>query len=201
MVALAVAYVACVGAIAFAAWIGPQLEELALREAGDASTAQEREDCAACAEETKKVCGSGACRFGQWGCCDSAFCDAVDRSLVRRNIVISQPGLHGLPFMGPEGCVVPAHLRPLCSLYSCNTVDVSRLPVEGVSEEEAERFEQTYWRARRGGFVAKLYEETSTAKATALPIAGDYVECWVPATPRPVKDEEGICLPRAGRTQ
>lgn len=55
-------------------------------------------------------------------CCNPMYCEGaqrfaleewgVDLELLRMNHPI-------LPFMGSQGCVISPHLRPLCSLHTC----------------------------------------------------------------------------------
>ena len=52
-------------------------------------------------------------------CCDSVFCAVVDDHLNQVGIKISKTDNPSLPFMGPDGCVVPPELRPFCSTYVC----------------------------------------------------------------------------------
>lgn len=54
-------------------------------------------------------------------CCDRLFCEmarlwAKDVWGVR----LRDTGHPRVPFMGPLGCTVSPHLRPLCSIYSCH---------------------------------------------------------------------------------
>ncbi len=71
------------------------------------------------------VCGSGLCPAGRWSCCDRAFCEGTQRGL-------SAVGLEGVaefdedsevPYLGEQGCRVPSHLRPTCSIYVCGILD------------------------------------------------------------------------------
>lgn len=52
-------------------------------------------------------------------CCSRAQCDDTRRfAMDTFGIALEETG-HALPFMGPNGCVVPAHLRPICSVHVC----------------------------------------------------------------------------------
>jgi hypothetical protein len=42
-----------------------------------------------------------------------------------------------LPFMGPTGCVVPAHLRPCCTLHTC---DINGIGCKRGDPEWTERY-------------------------------------------------------------
>jgi hypothetical protein len=53
-------------------------------------------------------------------CCDSMYCEiareyAKDEFGVDLTAVSDGP----LPYMGPSGCVVAPHLRPLCTMHTC----------------------------------------------------------------------------------
>lgn len=65
------------------------------------------------------ICESGACIFGKHGCCDRVFCDAVRRGVTKLGYDVEWREDQRLPYMGPEGCRVPPHLRPACSWYVC----------------------------------------------------------------------------------
>lgn len=120
---------------------------------------------------TKKLCGSGACDAGRWGCCDRAFCAGIRDSLALHGIEFPWDDEATLPYLGTEGCVVPPHLRPACALYSCDRVDYSRLDQAPWTIEEAEAvdasievieqdpFSWELFKALRGIKVIKEIEE------------------------------------------
>lgn len=68
---------------------------------------------------TRQAC-DGCDHEGKWHrCCGTIFCEQVKKDLDATGIEIERPGPVGLPYMGPNGCVVPPHLRPVCTGYVC----------------------------------------------------------------------------------
>lgn len=62
-------------------------------------------------------------------CCAKEFCDmAADYAEKQWGETLQPTGHPTLPFMGPTGCVVAPHLRPICALHTCeiNSVGVKR---------------------------------------------------------------------------
>lgn len=56
----------------------------------------------------------------KYSCCSPEYCEMARDYAKEEWGVELQPTTHDrLPFMGPTGCVVPAHLRPLCTLHNC----------------------------------------------------------------------------------
>jgi len=66
------------------------------------------------ADLTRPKCGE--CR-SPMSCCDPMYCDMADEISLGK---IAKTGHPTLKFMGPGGCVVPPHLRPLCTLHVCS---------------------------------------------------------------------------------
>lgn len=72
----------------------------------------------ALADHTYPVCAS-ECNIPQ-SCCDSMYCDITKQWAKEQYGVELTPTQHPtLPFMGPHGCIVEPHLRPLCTLHVC----------------------------------------------------------------------------------
>src|SRR3989304_1185347 len=71
------------------------------------------------ADHTRPECAQ--CRI-PYSCCDAMYCEWA-RSFARAHGVDLKdtgfPNPKDLPFIGPEGCVVPPHLRPICSVHAC----------------------------------------------------------------------------------
>lgn len=54
-------------------------------------------------------------------CCDKMYCDLVTISAAEAGIKLPKTTGHPtLPYMGENGCVVPPHLRPACTLHVCS---------------------------------------------------------------------------------
>ena len=53
-------------------------------------------------------------------CCDPMYCSiAEEYSKGKGYEVPSHTGHPKLPFMGATGCILPPHMRPLCTLHTC----------------------------------------------------------------------------------
>lgn len=72
---------------------------------------------AAVADHSKQKCGQ--C-INPFGCCRPEHCEETKRfALEMFGIELEETGHESIPFLGPDGCVVAPHLRPLCSVYVC----------------------------------------------------------------------------------
>ena len=69
-------------------------------------------------ELTKPECAG--CKV-PYSCCHHAYCDMAEQIAQLRNIDVEpyKTGHFTLPFMGSSGCNLPPHLRPLCTLHTC----------------------------------------------------------------------------------
>jgi len=188
---LLIAYLVGIAVVLFSRWLNTQtwMDQWT----GDQATESTVEAGEVCAGMTRPICASGACWLGRHGCCSQVYCDAVDETLIARDIRIERPWLHGLPFMGHGGCVVPPHLRPICSLYACLSLDLSRLPDDYlVTDDDAMRFAWCHARVREGDpFTAGLWADTKRTKSTVWPIPGDYVDSHIPTVPYPSDQGSG----------
>lgn len=85
-------------------------------------TAKDKQAWVDMAQLTAPLCagvGKGACRVPH-SCCDRLYCDlAKEYAKEQGEVFIPVDANARLPFMGEKGCVVPAHLRPLCTLHVC----------------------------------------------------------------------------------
>lgn len=67
-------------------------------------------------EHTRDECKG--CRVPH-ACCSLEMCEFSDAFAQEQGIKIEK--VEGpLPFMGVNGCVVPPHLRPLCTVHTCD---------------------------------------------------------------------------------
>ena len=56
----------------------------------------------------------------RYDCCHILFCSLVRATSLRRGgLILESTGHPTLLFMGPQGCVVPPYLRPLCAKHTC----------------------------------------------------------------------------------
>ena len=68
------------------------------------------------AEHTAPKCGS--C-LAAYACCSSGQCHSVKEEALTLFGVTLEPTGTLLPFLGPNGCTVEPHLRPICSVHVC----------------------------------------------------------------------------------
>lgn len=68
-------------------------------------------------ELTRPECD--ACRCPR-SCCSPEYCDLATQRAADFGVTLTPTGHDKLPYMGAEGCVVPAWLRPLCTLHTCD---------------------------------------------------------------------------------
>lgn len=53
-------------------------------------------------------------------CCSPEYCEMAEDAATQQGIKLEAPMSHPtLRFMGPNGCVLEPHLRPLCTLHTC----------------------------------------------------------------------------------
>ena len=52
-------------------------------------------------------------------CCDEMYCDLAAEYAASQGVTLTDTGHTTLRFMGPDGCTVAPHLRPLCTLHTC----------------------------------------------------------------------------------
>lgn len=75
-------------------------------------------------DHTKGVCGGPTCYkdpkyAAAHRCCSPEYCEmAKDWAKAFYDIELKETG-HRIPFMGPEGCIVAPHLRPICTVHAC----------------------------------------------------------------------------------
>lgn len=67
---------------------------------------------------TCERCNSICPSTDKYRCCDKIFCSIVERNLISP---IEKPNLGNIPYMGPNGCVVPPEFRPQCVGFMCET--------------------------------------------------------------------------------
>lgn len=52
-------------------------------------------------------------------CCSPEYCAAAEERAKSWGVSLEPTGHERLPFMGEEGCIVPPHLRPSCTIHTC----------------------------------------------------------------------------------
>ncbi len=97
----------------------------------------------AMSDHTKPECAT--CKPRAYACCEQIYCySARDYALETYGIELPVANLTGeLPYMGPNGCTVPPHMRPLCTLHTCQINSLGqRYKGDGKDAEWAERYFQ-----------------------------------------------------------
>lgn len=74
-------------------------------------------------------------------CCSSEYCDMAQDFINREGADVQIQDHPILKYMGPNGCVVPPHLRPLCTLHTC---EINSIGFKAGDEE----FTEEYFRVR-----------------------------------------------------
>lgn len=77
------------------------------------------------AELTASGCGnSPECIAQGYGdrpyrCCSRLYCEVTRRYCQSKGITLTDTGHPDLPFMGPDGCILPPEYRPICAIHTC----------------------------------------------------------------------------------
>jgi hypothetical protein len=68
---------------------------------------------------TRPKCGE--CR-APLSCCDPMYCELAEANVAEAGAAeeVQKTPHPRLQYMGTSGCVVPPHLRPLCTLHVCS---------------------------------------------------------------------------------
>jgi hypothetical protein len=99
------------------------------------------------AEHTWSDCEVSCTYRPRYGCCHPMFCRLAAHFAARVWDVELEPTGHPrLPFMGPEGCTIEPHLRPVCSKHTCER---SPLPFR-------ERRQLSEWHRRYEDLMAEV---------------------------------------------
>ena len=55
-----------------------------------------------------------------YSCCSPEYCDFTMDFAARRGVKLEPTGHERLPLMGKSGCIAPPHLRPMCTVHTCD---------------------------------------------------------------------------------
>lgn len=81
-------------------------------------------------DHTRQYCIK-VCEKSGWThtCCEPENCDHVIERAHELGIDPPERTSHEkLPLMGPNGCVAPPHLRPLCTVHNCRIASLGYIP-------------------------------------------------------------------------
>ena len=77
--------------------------------------------------ECQNVCRRG--KESENRCCESYYCEiAIAHTKKKWGIELVPTGHPKLPLMGPTGCVAAPHLRPICTVHTCEINDIGVKP-------------------------------------------------------------------------
>jgi hypothetical protein len=78
-------------------------------------------------EMTKSKCDAcPSAKTEPYRCCHKWACDLVkEYASWHWNTELHPTGNPDIPFMGPNGCIVPAHMRPMCTSHVCSIDDAA----------------------------------------------------------------------------
>lgn len=89
-------------------------------------------------EMTNKECGK--CR-APYSCCSPEYCEQADEYSQEQGVTLQKTDHPTLLFMGPDGCTVLPHLRPMCTVHTC---DITAL---GFHKSDPD-WTDSYWKLR-----------------------------------------------------
>ncbi len=120
-------------------------------------------------QHTKNECRYTCTKAGS--CCDGAVCEAmIQHAEDEWDVTLERTGHPTLPLMGPDGCTAAPHLRPLCTVHTCEIGSSGKKKGPGgdewteryfelrgeISEIEGERmFSSTRWHKLDNGCVER----------------------------------------------
>lgn len=52
-------------------------------------------------------------------CCNDYYCEQTAKYATSMGVTLQRTDHPKIPFLGPDGCIVPPHLRPICSVHIC----------------------------------------------------------------------------------
>lgn len=88
---------------------------------------------------TNEVC-SKQCR-APLSCCSPEYCElTIEHARGSWGVELKRTGHATLPLMGPTGCTVAPHLRPLCTLHAC--------PINGLGTFKDQAKDDAYFELR-----------------------------------------------------
>lgn len=104
---------------------------------------------------------AGVCKVPH-SCCSPEYCEiTIYYAAARWGVVLERTDHHRLPLMGPNGCVAEPHLRPMCTLHTC---EVGAFGYKRTDQEWTEKYYAL--REEIGRLEDDVEIETEEAKAT-----------------------------------
>lgn len=94
---------------------------------------------------TADRCGAPCGETKPYRCCERRFCDmATEWAKKAWGVTLKPSGHESIPYMGEHGCVVPPHMRPVCTLHNCRVASGGHDP------------EDAAWSARYASIRGKI---------------------------------------------
>lgn len=82
-----------------------------------------------------------SCRMPQT-CCSPEYCEAaIETAAEEWNLKLEPTGHPKLPMMGPTGCIAPPHVRPMCTMHTCDVNGIGHKRNDPGNKWNAEYFE------------------------------------------------------------
>lgn len=118
-----------------------------------------------------KTLTAGACRKDGFGCCSKFFCKVSELEMKALGHHVEKTDNKDIPYLGPNGCVIPPEYRPGCSMYAC--------PIHLKDRKFRREWERSRQKILADPVIAKAMRD-STAEIKALiedPDAmGEYID-------------------------
>ena len=73
-------------------------------------------------------------------CCDRKYCEMAQEFAKAKGIDLQATGNPELPYMSDSGCIVPPHLRPICTIHVCTVSWAAKSHIEHSEEKTREYF-------------------------------------------------------------
>lgn len=93
------------------------------------------------ADHTRPRCGGKTCYPSgvsqKNNCCEKIYCDIAEEYATMHSVEVPKPGPVDLPYMGAEGCVMPPHLRLVCTVHDCQ---INSLGLDPTDPEWTEKY-------------------------------------------------------------
>lgn len=90
--------------------------------------------CAAGKDECAKYSGN------PHRCCEKKYCEIAAENGRAQGVELVPVG-EAIPFLGPHGCIVPPHLRPICAVHVCTISYADKSHIEHDPEKTKRYFE------------------------------------------------------------
>lgn len=119
------------------------------------------------ADLTKPECAS-SCRIPH-SCCSPEYCQMAREVAKEWGVELDETDHPTLPFMGDNGCVVAPHLRPMCTIHTC---DIGAFGCKFHPSPDPE-WDEKYFRLREKIEVGEIQRMDRTPATSPSTTTGD----------------------------